>query len=556
MGRKEGDTDPYQPDAPGWYPDPWSATGGGERYFDGKRWGTNERPRARHSTNVITMKPPRARGVKALVARFRIPIILLLIAAVAVGLWVRQESQRDAALGGGSVDRSIGVTRPPPGAEEAPTRLAPKVAPVSGPGKYEFQRTQPEQEQTPVAFDPCRPIHWVYNPAGGPPDGEAIVQDSFSALAAATGLQFVYDGPTAELPTRDRRSYLPDRYDRNRWAPVLVAWSDEKAFRDLIGHVTGATRPDIVTQPDGPIGLRERCRRARRRRPVRSRPRRPHRGVGDRTSRARPPGGTRPHHRSHAADVQRDAARHQRLRHRATCRAWRSKDRRPASPTCDQSSSAAYTSVQKSWMTAGSGNAPAKASVVSMMPTTPWFGSFAHDAPDVRRPSRRCRRWARARCGAPARRRRSPTPANRRESVPARRRARRSGRWSWRRWPRARAGERRPGADHAPAACGRTRRGRRPSTPGRRRPTGTRVASTTGRREDRRRPARRSPGSVPYQDAEPRRRRSPRRRCRPCPSGSNTRSRSTTSSGWPAARAMSTPSTSAPLLYSHRSPGW
>ena len=251
MGRKQGDTDQYQPDAPGWYPDPWSATGGGERYFDGKRWGTSERPRGRLSTNVVTMKPPRARGFKALVTRFRIPIILFLIAAVAVGLWLRQESQRNDVSLPSAVDRGIGVTRPPPGGEEAADRLAPKPVPVAGPGEFEFQRTQPDQKETPVAFDPCRPIHWVYNPAGGPPDGEAIVQDSFSALAAATGLRFVRDTPTAELPTRDRPSYLPDRYDGSRWAPVLVAWSDEVGFRDLIGHVTGATRPDIVTLADG-----------------------------------------------------------------------------------------------------------------------------------------------------------------------------------------------------------------------------------------------------------------------------------------------------------------
>jgi hypothetical protein len=250
MGRKQGDTDPYQPDAPGWYPDPWSATGGGERYFDGKRWGTSERPRGRLSTNVVTMKPPRARGFKALVARFRIPIILFLIAAVAVGLWLRQESQRNDVSFPSAVDRGIGVTRPPSGSEEAANRLAPKPVPVTGPGEFSFQRTQPDQKETPVAFDPCRPIHWVYT-AGGPPDGEAIVQDSFTKLAKATGLQFVYDGPTAEPPTRDRRSYLPDRYDSSRWAPVLVAWSDEKAFPDLIGHVTGATRPDIVTLADG-----------------------------------------------------------------------------------------------------------------------------------------------------------------------------------------------------------------------------------------------------------------------------------------------------------------
>jgi len=251
MGRKQGDTDQYQPDAPGWYPDPWSATGGGERYFDGKRWGTSERPRGRLSTNVVTMKPPRARGFKALVTRFRIPIILFLIAAVAIGLWIRQESQRNDVSLPSAVDRGIGVTRPPPGAEEAASRLAPKLAPVSGPGKFEFQRTQPEQDQTPVAFDPCRPIHWVYNAAGGPADGMATVQDGFAQLAKATGLQFVYDGPTAELPTRDRPSYLPARYDKSLWAPVLVAWSDEAGFRDLVGHVTGATRADIVTLADG-----------------------------------------------------------------------------------------------------------------------------------------------------------------------------------------------------------------------------------------------------------------------------------------------------------------
>jgi hypothetical protein len=251
MGRKDGDTDPYRPDAPGWYPDPWSATGGGERYFDGRQWGTSERPRGRHTTAAVaTLKPPRARGVKALVARFRIPIILLLIAAVAVGLWVRQESQRNQSTEA-AVDRSIGVTRPPPGTEVAQQRLSPAPVAAAGPGKYEFQRTQSGDPKAPVGFDPCRPIHWVYNPAGAPADGLATVKQGVATLADTTGLRFVYDGRTDETPTRDRVPYLPDRYDDKRWAPVLVGWSDENGFRDLVGHVTGATRPDMVTQPDG-----------------------------------------------------------------------------------------------------------------------------------------------------------------------------------------------------------------------------------------------------------------------------------------------------------------
>src|SRR5690349_19365820 len=55
MGAKKGDEE--FPSAPGWYPDPWSATGSGERYFDGKQWGTTERPRARHTSVAVEDRP-------------------------------------------------------------------------------------------------------------------------------------------------------------------------------------------------------------------------------------------------------------------------------------------------------------------------------------------------------------------------------------------------------------------------------------------------------------------------------------------------------------------
>ena len=265
MGSKERDGDPYQPDGPGWYPDPWSATGTGERYFDGKQWGGTERPRGRESTVVVPLQRPRKKGVrsglgqggpKALVARYRIPIILVLIGAAAVGLYALQESRKPSFPGGSSVDQTIGVTRPPPGTEEEAARLSPVATTNAGPGEHEFQRLQPgsdtsSSKDTPVAFSPCRPIHWVYNPAGAPADGLAAVQDGFARLAAATGLEFVFDGETDEVPDRDRAAYLPAKYDPDRWAPVLVAWSDENGFRDLVGHVTGVTRPDMVTLGDG-----------------------------------------------------------------------------------------------------------------------------------------------------------------------------------------------------------------------------------------------------------------------------------------------------------------
>src|SRR5262245_55213958 len=54
--------DPEKPDAPGWYPDPWSATGAGERYFDGKKWGTTERPMAGHAVPTIEEREAKEPG--------------------------------------------------------------------------------------------------------------------------------------------------------------------------------------------------------------------------------------------------------------------------------------------------------------------------------------------------------------------------------------------------------------------------------------------------------------------------------------------------------------
>jgi hypothetical protein len=196
---------------------------------------------------VVPRERPKARGLRARIARLRIPIIVALIGAVAVGLWALQSSHTSST----SSPRAEGVVRPPAGTEEAAHRLRPAVKPPPGPGQYEFQQHQPGDSATPVAFDPCRPIHWVYNPAGEPSDGMKTVRDGFATLARATGLRFVYDGTTTEAPKRDRAAYQPTTYDRSRWAPVLVAWSDEHSFPPLAGYVTGVTRPDGIIRPDG-----------------------------------------------------------------------------------------------------------------------------------------------------------------------------------------------------------------------------------------------------------------------------------------------------------------
>jgi hypothetical protein len=76
---------------------------------------------------------------------------------------------------------------------------------------------------TPVAYDPCRPIHYVIRAQGEVPGGRQIVTDAVSRVSQATGLRFVYDGLTSEGPSRQRAPYQPKRYG-DRWAPVLISW--------------------------------------------------------------------------------------------------------------------------------------------------------------------------------------------------------------------------------------------------------------------------------------------------------------------------------------------
>ena len=187
------------------------------------------------------MKPPRARGVKALVARFRIPIILLLIAAVAVGLWVRQESQRDAVLSGGSVDRSIGVTRRRPAPRKRPLASHRRWRRSAGPGSTSSNarsrnRSRPRSRSTPAV----RSIGST-TPPGGPPDGEAIVQDSFSALRSG-------HRSAVRLRRTDRRT--ADPRPRSTCPTVTTATAGHRCWsrgrtrrRSVISSVTSPGRP-------------------------------------------------------------------------------------------------------------------------------------------------------------------------------------------------------------------------------------------------------------------------------------------------------------------------
>jgi len=131
-----------------------------------------------------------------------------------------------------------GAEIPPRGVEAAGSPLgAPPSAPNSQ--SFELYPTPSGSSQPFVAYDPCRPIHYVVRPDNAPRASDKLVREAIAEVSAATGLQFIYDGPTDEaFAPQGRERFQPDRYGR-KWAPVLVTWSDPGEVPGLAGAVGG-----------------------------------------------------------------------------------------------------------------------------------------------------------------------------------------------------------------------------------------------------------------------------------------------------------------------------
>lgn len=118
------------------------------------------------------------------------------------------------------IPTNVGPTPP----EDAPTvRLGPVVEPPANPGQFNFLAVQ-QDGGGPVAYDPCRTIKYVTS-GTAPPGAEELIHRGFDRIAEATGLVFHHEGNSDEIPRDDRPAFQPDVYG-DRWAPVLVAWSD------------------------------------------------------------------------------------------------------------------------------------------------------------------------------------------------------------------------------------------------------------------------------------------------------------------------------------------
>ena len=140
--------------------------------------------------------------------------------------------------------------RPTAGVEAAEEPLGVPQSPPPAGGTHAFTTLQ-DDGVTPVAYDPCRPVHWVLNGAGAPPGSEPLVQAAVARIAAVTGLRFVHDGGTDEPLAVDRPLYQPERYG-DRWAPVLIGWRTEVEEPALAGEVVGQGGSAAVSLGDSP----------------------------------------------------------------------------------------------------------------------------------------------------------------------------------------------------------------------------------------------------------------------------------------------------------------
>ena len=126
---------------------------------------------------------------------------------------------------------------PQVGFEEASSRLLDAVRVERPDPSYGFAAVQ-DDGVSPVAWSPCRPIHYVVNADGAPAGFDAAVDAAFAELSDLTGLVFVDDGATGEDPVGGREAYLPEQYG-DRWAPVLIAVAEDDEVPYLEGETAG-----------------------------------------------------------------------------------------------------------------------------------------------------------------------------------------------------------------------------------------------------------------------------------------------------------------------------
>jgi matrixin len=131
---------------------------------------------------------------------------------------------------------------------DLPSKATAAVA--GGSTSYAWMATN--ADGSPIRWNPCQPVHYVTNFAEAPASAASDVAGAIARVSAATGISFVNDGSTTEIPQSNRPASQPDRYGSG-WAPVLIAWSDPQHSSLLPGGgVVGEGGATWVSTGSGP----------------------------------------------------------------------------------------------------------------------------------------------------------------------------------------------------------------------------------------------------------------------------------------------------------------
>jgi hypothetical protein len=166
-------------------------------------------------------RPRRSRGRRVV----RIVVLVIALAALALVVYKADALHR--------ADRSAGQL------------VVPTEPPVAG--QWSFME---KQDGKPVRWDPCRTIHYRVRLGPGPTNGIALVQQAADIVSRDTGLAFVYDGPTDDVPQSGSEHVVLSGPGLTEYPPVTIAWAgpDETNLydREAASEALGFGGPSAV----------------------------------------------------------------------------------------------------------------------------------------------------------------------------------------------------------------------------------------------------------------------------------------------------------------------
>jgi hypothetical protein len=147
-----------------------------------------------------------------------------------------------------------------PAPAPVPTTAAPKRTTTSAPATTKKPASPAAAAANPSSFafsgsdsrgrharwDPCTPIRWAFNPDQAPAGALVLVTTAITKLSVATGLGFVYVGPTTFKPLSVPERTYPVGID------AVIAFASGAEYSDLAGSTFGLGGFVSTPTADGP----------------------------------------------------------------------------------------------------------------------------------------------------------------------------------------------------------------------------------------------------------------------------------------------------------------